>query len=320
MLARHAEDLYWIGRYLERAEDTARMLDVTFHSVLEASSDRTPRDLWSELLEVLFLDDAPGLDVGSAPEMIGSTLLADRENPSSIVSLLGRARENARTVREWLSSEVWESVNEVHLELQNRDLAALTRSRPYDILRRVKAGLQGIVGAVEASMPRSDAHRFLMLGQMLERGLITARVVSVWHARLGMFSGVAAYAEWVKLLKSVSAYEAYLRDHQASMDANRVLQFLIQSEAFPRSVLYCLTQCERQLEVLVGGQVGHAARRSVGRLRAETEFADPTALGPESLDRFLHRLEEELIELAEQVQRDYFRPGSMLAMHHYETF
>ncbi len=320
MLARHAEDLYWIGRYLERAEDTSRMLDVTFHSVLEASSDRSPEDLWSELLEVLFLEDVAELRGPAMSEAIGSSLLTDADNPSSIVSLLGRARHNARTVREWLSSEVWESINELHLELHNRDLAALARNRPYDLLRRLKAGLQGVSGAVEASMPRSDAHRFLMLGQMLERGLITARVVSVWHARLGMFSGGAAYAEWVKLLRSVSAYEAYLRDHQASMDANRVLQFLIQSDVFPRSVLYCLTQSERQLEALLGGQVGQSSRRSVGRLRAETEFADPAALGPESLDRFLHRLEEELIELTEEIQRDYFRPSSVMAMHSYEAF
>lgn len=320
MLARHAEDLFWIGRYLERAEDTARLLDVTYHAVLEAVSERPVEELWAELLEMLFVDIEAEKFEAPLSDTIGARLVADTKFPASIVSLIGRARENSRSAREWLSVEVWESVNELYLELTDRQLAARMGHQPYDLLRTIKAGCQGVTGASEASMPRGESHRFFTVGQMLERAAITARVLSVWNRRLGGFTSPAAYAEWVKLLKSVSAYEAYLRDFRASMESERVLQFLIQGREFPRSVLYCLAAAETELEGLVDGQVGAASRRTVGRIRAEVEFVDPASLSGTQLSEFLKHVEVELLALSEGVEADYFRPGASSAMHSYEAF
>ncbi len=318
MLARHAEDLLWIGRYLERAEDTARMLDVTYHAVLEAQSDRPPAELWSELMEILFLEAES--EAIADTDAIGPTLVASTEYPGSIVSLIGRARENSRSAREWLSVEVWESVNELYLNLRERNLASRVRSQPYDLLRSIKAGCQGVTGAAEASMPRGESHRFFRVGQMMERAAITARVLSVWNRRLGGFTSPAAYAEWVKLLKSVSAYEAYLRDFRASMESDRVLQFLIQSREFPRSVIYCLSVIEEELEALTDGTIGAPSRRAAGRLRAEVEFVDPAALGDDRLGAFLEHVEEAILDVASLVEADYFRPAAAFAMHSYEAF
>lgn len=317
MLARHAEDLFWIGRYLERAEDTARMLDVTYHGVLEAGSERQPAELWDELLEVLFLDDEVEGPDTTPGDSVGRLLIAQRDFPGSICALVGRARENARTTREWLSSEVWETLNELHLRLARIDLELAARTNPYDVLRIVRSGIQSATGAVDATMPRGEGHRFFVIGQRLERAMITSRQLRVWRRRVGGFTSPAAYAEWVKLLRSLSAYEAYLREHRASMEGGRVLQFLLQSSDLPRSVVHCLAACERMLLAMSDGEYGSEARRQVGRLRAEVEFAETSTLGDPD---FLERLETGVVELAPIIEADYFRPGPSIEMHTFEAF
>jgi uncharacterized alpha-E superfamily protein len=319
MLARHAEDLFWIGRYLERAEDTARMLDVTYHGVLEEASERSASELWAELLEVLFLEEDVEAMGAHAGEAVGELLIADREYSGSIVTIVGRARENARTTREWLAVEVWEMINELHLRLERIDLVGASRTRPYDVLREVKNACQAVNGAVDASMPRSEGYRFFLSGQRLERALMTVRVLGVWHRRLGGFGSHAAFAEWVKLLRSVSAYEAYLREYRASMEGSKVLSFLLQAHDFPRSVLHCLSRVEQLLSDLDTAELGGSLRRRVGRLRSEVEFSDPSGLGPQ-LGYFLEQVELGIVELTAEIDRAYFRPGAMSAMHAYEAF
>jgi uncharacterized alpha-E superfamily protein len=318
MLARHAEDLFWVGRYLERAEDTARMLDVTYHGVLEAGSERRPAEVWAELLEVLFLEDE-GLGVDDGGEL-GATLLADRSFPGSIVSVIGRSRENARTTREWLSVEVWEAINELYLRLGRLDLVGAARTQPYDVLRIIRTSCHAVTGSVDASMPRGEGYRYFLMGERLERAMITTRVLAVWHRRLGGFTSHAAFAEWVKLLKSVSAYEAYLREHRASMDGHRVLGFLLQSGDFPRSVLSCVERVEGLLVRLEGDGVGRRSRRRAGVVRSAVEFAEPGRMSADDLGSFLVGVEADLIELASSIEDDYFRPQGSHLMHSYEAF
>ncbi len=315
MLSRHAENLFWIGRYVERAENTSRLLDVTYHGVLEAGSDRSPTEMWAELLETLFLEEEiDSIDEGDA---VGEFLLADSDHHASIPALIARARENARTTREWVSAEAWETLNDLYLSLNRIDLVEAARTRPYEVLRMVKSACQAINGSVEATMPRGEGYRFFLIGERIERALTTARVLSVWQRRLGPVGAQAAFVEWVKILKSVSAYESYLRAYQASMDGNRVLAFLLQSPDFPRSVLNCLAHGEELLNALGTGDVGREARRVAGLMRSQVEFADLTG---QDLADFLGRVESGIAELAAEVEAAYFRPTSSVLMHSYEAF
>lgn len=317
MLARHAEGLFWMGRYLERAEDTARMLDVTYHGALEIGTDSGTVDVWSELLEVLYLEDAVD-DLGFSPsERVGKLLMADRSFPASIPSLVSLARENARGTREWLSAEAWESINGLFLRLGRIDLAQSSRTQPYDVLRIVRSGCQAVTGSIESSMPRGEGHRFFTLGQRLERAMMTVRHLRVWRRRLADLAVPTAYAEWIKLLRSVSAYEAYLRDHRAEMESLRVLQFLLQSEDFPRSVFHCLWACERMLLPMVEAGYGEDSRRQIGRVRSLVEFAstaDIAELG------FLETLETSLTDVNDFIENDFFRPDAGTHMHVFEVF
>jgi uncharacterized alpha-E superfamily protein len=276
MLSRHAENLFWIGRYVERAEDTARLLDVTYHSLLEAGSERAPAEVWSECLEMLMIEDE-GIDV-SAEDDIGERLIADLTETGSLIAIVGRARENARTTREWLSVEVFEALNDLHLFLGATDLVSAARERPYEVLRMVKTSCQAVNGSVDASMPRGEGYRFFLIGQRLERALITSRVLRVWHRRLGGVASQAAFSEWVRLLRSVSAYEAYLRTYRASMEEALVLASLVQSPDLPRSMMHCLRMVEVLLEELDMGEIGAHVCREAGRLRSASSSA-PGGIG-----------------------------------------
>lgn len=317
MLSRHAENLFWIGRYVERAEDTARLLDVTYHGLLEAGSERSPQEMWSEALEMLMLEDE-GIDL--VPDEIGERLVASRSEPGSLVSTVGRARENARTTRELISSEVFEAINDLHLFLRATDLVSVARDRPYEVLRTIKTSCQAVNGSIDASMPRGEGYRFFLIGQRLERALITSRVLRVWHRRLGGLASQAAFSEWVRLLRTVSAYEAYLRTYRASMEESQVLEFLVQSPNFPRSVIHCLRMVEDLLEALVFGEIGSTVRREAGRLRSSVEFADLAHLDQVGLDILLGRIETGVIDLAESLEGTYFRPSGTVFMHSYEAF
>lgn len=316
MLSRHAENLFWIGRYIERAEDTARLLDVTYHGLLEAGLERSPEVVWSEALEMLMLEDE-GIEI--VTDHIGERLIASRAEPGSLLSILGRARENAVTTRELLSSEVFEAINDLYHFLMGTDLVSAAQERPYEVLHTVKSSCQGVNGSVDASMPRGEGYRFFLIGQRLERALITSRVLRVWHQRLGGLTSQAAFSEWVGLLRSVSAYEAYLRTYQASMEESQILGFLVQSASFPRSVLHCLQMVENLVAELSAGDIGAEARREAGRLRSDVEFADLSGLDQNGLGGFLSTVEEGVLRVAISVEGTYFRPTGSVFMHSYEA-
>ncbi len=149
--------------------------------------------------------------------------------------------------------------------------------------------------------------------------MITARVTKVWQRRLGGFAGPAAFPEWVKLLKSLSAYEAYVRAFRAAMRPDQVLAFLLQDPHFPRSLFYCLGLAERQLGH-IGGDEPHQTLRKVGRLRAELEFAELVDLGGPGIEQFLAHVETAIGELPAAVEYEFFRLASDASIHAYEAF
>ena len=303
MLARHAEDLFWIGRYLERAEDTARLLNVTYHTTLESTTSDAAGEPWSELLTLLYLDEeGEGID----RERVARFVVADRSNPGSIASLVGRARDNARGVREWLTTELWEEINSFYLELASMDLGRALEARPYAVCELVRRRCETVIGVATVAMPRTEGYQFMTLGQLLERAGITARLLAVWHRRMLGMGGTAGFVEWTKVLRSASAYEAYLREHHAMFDGSRVIPFLLGARELPRSVLYCLEVAERQLVSLARGPYGQTSLRAMGRVRSEVEYVEP-GLGGQTLADYLTQLESDIQGLGTLIETDYFR-------------
>jgi uncharacterized alpha-E superfamily protein len=304
MLARVAENMFWMGRYVERAEDTALLLDVTYHGLLE-SAVQEEHEAWRTLLEVLHA--LPGY--GDRPyggEDVARYLVLDQANPGSIVSSVARLRENARSVRELVSTELWQVVNNFYLDLRARDLAADLERQPHGLYGMVKLRCQTIYGVASETMPRDDGWRFIALGRMLERAEMTCRLLNVRYRQL-TGSPHAGFHDWVQVLKSASAYEAYRKSYQVQMDPGHVVEFLLFRENFPRSVLFCLRSAEAHLARL--GPVGEVTRpqRLLGRIRAELEFRDLPELLDEGLHRFLDRVQEQVWAVAEAVADQFFR-------------
>ena len=315
MLARHAEDLFWTGRYLERAEDTARMLDVTYHGLLESSVE-DPTTVWRELVKVLHLEqpfDVRGGECAEGP--VTEFLVLDDQNGGSIVSSVACARDNARTVRERISTELWEAINTFYLELRARDLRADLQRQPYELYRMVKGRCQMITGVAAETMPRDDGWRFMVLGRMLERAEMTCRLLSVRWVQRGSADPQATYQHWGALLKSVSAFEAYVRVHHDVMGVAEVLEFLLLSRDFPRGVLFCLRSAEDQLAKLGTGDRPIPPHRLLGRMRATLEYLDVPELVNDGLQRFLDQLQEGIWQVADSVGAHFFQRGAEHELH-----
>jgi uncharacterized alpha-E superfamily protein len=300
MLSRVAEALFWVGRYVERAEDTARLLDVHFHEVLEDPGVDEARAC-AVLLAVM---GVPGevakrhRDSRAVLELLGY----DEDSPSSIVGALSAAWQNARSAREALSADVWECLNSTHNSLPTR-VAAARDFGPAPFFSYVRDRAANVAGYVEASMSRDTSYDALILGRSLERVDMTARLVA---ARIG---AERASEGWTSTLRACSAHEAYLRTYQQGVEAPRVVEFLLVDRLFPRSVFHALQAGERALARLdpASGRSGldEPARRAIGRARTDLEFLSAADLLDGLPDRLLG-LQQAVSTISEEVTQRLF--------------
>jgi uncharacterized alpha-E superfamily protein len=316
MLARHAESLFWAGRYIERAEDTARMLDVTYHGQLEAMPWEAERS-WMDLLKVLRSDRLfLQLERPVRAATVSEFLVFDPDNPGAIASVVGRGRENLRSARELVPTELWEAVNGLHLDLRSRNLRADVEAQPHELYGFVKRQCQAISGVAVETMPRDDGWRFLMLGWMLERAEMTCRLLDARYSQLVSAGVAGGFHHWLSTLKSASGSEAFRRQYRSSIAAADVVEFLLMSRTFPRSVLFCLRAAELHLERLEAGRsVLTRPQRLLGRTKSELEFLDVPELLSGDLHVFLDRLQDGVRQVAEAVALQYFRNSQELAIH-----
>ncbi|MCX8563797.1 alpha-E domain-containing protein [Mycolicibacterium mucogenicum] len=307
MLARNAESLYWIGRYVERADDTARILDVTVHQLLEDSS--VVPDLASRtLLRVLGIEPpAAPLDMWSLTDLVA---FGRGDGQNSIVESISAARENARGAREVTSTEMWECLNTTYNALAERERAA-RRLGPHEFLSFVEGRAAMFAGLADSTLSRDDGYRFMMLGRAIERVDMTVRLLL---ARVG---DSASSPAWVTVLRSAGAHDTYLRTYRGVLDAGRVVEFMLLDRLFPRSVFYSLRLAERHLDELHNrphdriGATGEA-QRLLGRARSELEFLQPGLL-LDSLEDRLAGLQRSCRDVGEALALEYFHAAPWVA-------
>jgi uncharacterized alpha-E superfamily protein len=276
VLSRIAENLFWIGRYIERAEDTARILDVQIHQLLEAPAS-SEAEACQALLNIMgvtasvadaarLADAAP---FGPDARLVTELLAFDDNNPSSIVSSLYAARANARGVSEAISSEMWEALNTTYNAVSGQ-VAMGRRVGPYGFFRFVRERAAIMAGLTDSTMSRDDAWRFLVLGRSLERVDMLARLLST------AVRGGGPEIDWVVLLRSCSAHEAFLRTYRREAEPTLAAEFLLLDRLFPRSVFCALSTAESCLAELDprSGRAGMTdeSRRILGLLRTNLEF------------------------------------------------
>src|ERR1700691_397367 len=313
MLSRVAEAVFWVGRYAERAEDTARLLDVHFHDVLE-DPGVDEAHACTVLLAVM---GVPGdtadrhRDSRAVLELLGY----DKDSSSSIVGALSAAWRSARSAREALSADIWGCLNSTHNSRPAR-VAAARDFGPAPFFSYVRERAANMAGYVEASMSREAGYDALVLGRSLERVDMTARLLA---ARVSAGLGSEG---WTSTLRACSAHDAYLRTYQQGVDAPRVVEFLLVDRLFPRSVFYALKAGERALARLdpASGRSGldEPARRAIGRARTDLEFLSAADLLDGLPDRLLG-LPPAVSTISEEVTQRLFAGSPPLQWSRKET-
>ena len=338
MLSRMAESLYWIGRYVERAEQTARVTEVTFSHTLTMGSTpeaeiRRMRH-WAALLDIVGERTAFAEDSAADEDRVSNHLLFSHENPNSISECIERARENARTMRNLIATEMWEVLNRFHLDVQ----------RPGRRRRRVGEGAESatrfcnsviefsqlLQGVTNSTMPREEGWYFLQAGKFLERAEWTARVLDVNYRllvgedtergdRAALASADSDVQPWATLLRSLSAYESYHRISSVGIQPGGVIELLTLSPVLPRSIRFSVAAVEGALrhisddapsyngsEPMPGATIESNARREIGRLHAELAYQRLNDLFDQGLHRSLLEVQRRCYRIGEAVEYEYF--------------
>lgn len=311
MLSRHAEGMFWLGRYIERVGDTTRMLDVAYNTQLERPPSAAGQ-VWRDLLHVLYLEEEFAEKYGDdvTTGTMNRFLVFDRDNPSSIATSVMGARTNVMHARDVVPMELLESVNRMHTRVIGRSLEQFV-DNPHEIYEAMSGYCRAITGAVAEAMARGDEYRYLMVGRLLERAEMTCRMIDVNR-------GSADSAGWMSVLRSLSGFHAFIKAHGPLAPPDEVVQFLLVEPTFPFSVLYCLNRSAEMLDLV--SEVGTwQSPRALGRIRSELEFADIPQVGSDLLGEHLETLEDGVRAVSEALHEDLFKYGGDPSLYSFEA-
>jgi len=328
MLSRDADACFWIGRYVERAEATARMVDVHYHATLESGlSDTAGSDSptpWDSLLAISHSTE----EFYSKHKLMNDSQLIyffafDTENPNSIISSWSRARENSRSIREQIASEMWETLNIFYLQLREWDVERVLSEGPHAFFQRVENASHLFQGILNRTLMMGETRDWLDVGRFLERGDQTARLLDVkYHDLLPAYRegeaesmeplGVGSTLDmhgWIAVLKSVSAFEMYRKTYRGGILPASVVDFLVLNSQFPASVRHCVGRVEGCLKRISGNASGSISstepERVVGRLLADLTYSRPDEIILEGLHEFLEGVQIRCAEVGTAITRAY---------------
>lgn len=306
MLSRVASNLYWLTRYLERAENTARLINVNSHLLLDLPS--RVKLGWEPIIDILSFRELFYEKYEKADEKsVIRFMLVDAENPGSIVTSLKNARENARTVKEIIPREAWEQINYLYLYVNENKSDAFARRSRYDYLSKIILLNQTITGLLTGTMTHDEAYAFSKMGRNLERADMSTRIIDVRSASLlkdvdddlQTFSNI----QWMGVLKSMTAYQMYRREVRVRINRQDVLAFLLLEPRFPRSLIHTIEQVERAVGELPNAK---ATVLRASTLRNYLLNAKPETLVQEKLHEFIDDVQVGLIELHDKIAETYF--------------
>ncbi|HXH04519.1 MAG TPA: alpha-E domain-containing protein [Candidatus Competibacteraceae bacterium] len=293
MLSRVAQNLYWMARYVERAEDTARLISVNTHLLLDLP--RTTAFGWEQLINItgsnaLFLELFGQADEAS----VVGFLIGDLRNPGSLLCSLTCARENLRTTRDVVPREVWEEVNQVFLFVRDNLANGVSRRGRDHFLKTVIRGCQTVTGVLAGTLSHTQARTFILLGRYLERADMTSRIVDVRSANLLPRNPEELtpfeHIQWMSVLKSLTAYQMYRQQVRVRVRGPDVLRFLLQDRLFPRAVRHCLDAIAIQLASLPRAERTLAEVEGV-RSQAGGADVQQLAASPDELHQFIDDLQ-----------------------------
>jgi uncharacterized alpha-E superfamily protein len=315
MLSRVADSLYWMSRYIERAENNARIADVNLQMLLDLTNQKEsdPQQQWDPIISSLEENEvfASLYDKPDGRAVIDFVSL-QKKNPNSIYSCLTNARENARTTSEQISSEMWEQVNRLYLFVKGDTAKKLVRNSPYEFFKRIILGSHLFQGITDATMTHGEGWDFIRIGKLLERADCTSRILDVkYHILLPSGEKVGGNVDtiqWMSVLKSCSALEAYRKIYVGQVAPWRVAEFLITHAAFPRSIRFSVDCFDAALHHISGSsetRYANEAERLSGRLRSDLDYITIGDIFKFGLHEYLESIQERLVEVSNAMQASY---------------
>jgi uncharacterized alpha-E superfamily protein len=319
MLSRVAENLYWMSRNIERAENLARLLGVGFDLELDAAAlarDTQGQGPVERLLTILACRDDYERTLSSADRSRDSVLrflTFDPKHRQSISGMIAHARENARGVQESISAEAWSHVNRLYLFLSGPKAQRRFAASPVRFYERIKQSCILFDGLIDSTLPRNEVFHFLQLGRYLERVDQISRIIAAESQTLtepgtGPIPPLGL-VHWTRLLQSCSAYEAYLRTYHDRLDPQSVVRYLVLDPDFPRAVRFCVMHCRESLHEISGGDIdgyGSEAERRLGRLDGELRYIDVSEIFDRGLLSYLRGLQESCVRIGDEINLTYF--------------
>lgn len=317
MLGRVANTIFWMNRYLERAENYARFMDVNFNLALELPPNEVEQ--WKPLVVItgdwgLF----ESLEYKVEKSTVIYFLAFDEKNPNSIFNCIYNTRENARAVRTEITKEVWEKINALYyLVKEGKEKKRHTDKKLRDIFTEIKNGCHLVYGIYDATISRTKGWDFGKLGQVLERADKTSRVLDVkYHLLLDSPKQVGTsidLIQWAALLKSVSAYDMY-RKKYGKLTPSNIAQFLILDTEFPRSILACLIIAEQSLVTLSGSSIGfsNTAQKQLGALKSQLEYTDINDIINSGMHEYLDDIQRKLNDISSAIYNSFFSMENLI--------
>jgi uncharacterized alpha-E superfamily protein len=311
MLSRVAESIHWMARYIERADNVARIMDANYHMILDLPAG--VGEQWEPLVvttgdEELFKE----LYQGFTHENVVQFLTFDLRNQNSILSCLQAARENARSVREWISSEMWQQVNGFYLMLREASRHGGRIELPHEFFVEIMMASHLFAGLTENTMTHGEGWEFARLGRMLERADKTARIIDVKYfillPSIDYIGMPYDHILWGALLRSASAFEMYRKRH-GQISPDQIIEFLILDSEFPRAIHHCLITAEQALRNVSGtrrGRFTNPAEKSLGRLLADIDYTQLEEIKANGLHEFIDDLQSQLNHIGSAVYETFF--------------
>ncbi len=308
MLSRVADNIYWMARYMERAEDTTRLINSTSNLLLDL-----PRHAavgWYELIRVFGAEEQfkELFDEDQSERAVMKFLITDKRNTNSIINCIDSARENARVSRDIIPNEMWQQINELYHFSSEYAKGSLSRRKRNDFMSALICRCQTIIGISMGTLPHDDAYQFLLIGRNLERADMSSRIIDVGAAQLlpdqEEINPAFATVRWISVLKSLNAFQAYRQQGFVGISGTAILGYLLKSSEFPRSIHHCLDEVGACLKVL---HKPHTSRRKLNALIEELESVDIKMLRRSGLHKYVDELQLGIGNLHGVIVDTYFR-------------
>ena len=317
MLSRVADSLYWMSRYLERAEHTTRLLDVNLNLMLDESATSSDHR-WQRLVQAL--GKPRRIRWNGDPYELARTLTFDVNNKSSVLSCIIRARENSRHVREQISTEQWHRLNSLYLEVTRPELQSVMHAEalqdnsetPAAFLQQVMEAVHQFQGVTDSTMSHGEGWHFIQVGRYLERATATAMLLEAYHEDLwsqpDRLPEGNEYLEWMGLLRSATAFEAYCKVYTADLTPERILEFLLLDPEFPHSVRFSIDSLQTALQAIQrnsGKSRAEELHRIAGRLSAKLGFASVDEILSGDVIGYLRSIQQQCQAIHETIYHLY---------------